>query len=663
MSQTKPNTGNEIMVLMDSEFPENRSPWRTRAGSFPDSSVRTDSLNTSLSRVPRTRTGRTLQNALHSKKVKVNPLRVLFRLIRVAAYLAVFYLGSLRYLWMRLTGAERLTEEDREIRDAIRFQELLERLGGVFIKVGQQLSQRPDFLSPVYCNRLERFLKDVGKEIPMADVEAVVKRQTGQTIAETFSYFNSEPIGKASVSCVYYARLETGEEVAVKVRRPDIEKSFTADLKALKLVLHLIEFLTIWRPGMTKNFRNELERVLTDELDFLQEARNQEIFRTYLKRHKKLNVTAPKVYYEYSSSELMVSEYVWAAYPMTMIIKAVEDNDECVLADLRRDRINPKKLAKQLVRSRFYSFHECPLFHGDPHPENILVRPDNEIVMIDFGACGVFSERDRNQMWHLNRYYASENVAGMVNMVIGMMEPIEPVRGLYQFKKDLIDEWWKGFYGIKSKHAEGWERSSIFLWSVYFKLVRENQIPLGRNVVRMIRATLLYDTVASRLYPKINVFREFEKYRDDFARRTRRRIQECAMRQILCGPDDSNYVRLQQLSRIGDGLIYKAQRFLEDPGFSFQAVAGKVYSAIRSFVRLAALCGALLISGAVLAGTYIIVTKPGWNPFRSQSGVIDAIRKPGWFLLSLAVFWFISSAVMVVAYGRRVYLRFGDLDD
>src|ERR1043165_2299933 len=132
MSQTKPNTGNEIMVLMDSEFPENRSPWRTRAGSFPDSSVRTDSLNTSLSRVPRTRTGRTLQNALHSKKVKVNPLRVLFRLIRVAAYLAVFYLGSLRYLWMRLTGAERLTEEDREIRDAIRFKELLERLVGVF---------------------------------------------------------------------------------------------------------------------------------------------------------------------------------------------------------------------------------------------------------------------------------------------------------------------------------------------------------------------------------------------------------------------------------------------------------------------------------------------------------------------------------------------------
>jgi predicted unusual protein kinase regulating ubiquinone biosynthesis (AarF/ABC1/UbiB family) len=644
--------------LTEDPFPGDARPWRSRAGSSIRDPQLTDSLDIDRSHSPYTRNGRTFEAALRSKEIKVNRLWVLLRLFRIALYFSYFYLGSLRY---RFGG---LTKDERHEREAPRFRELLEELGGVFIKVGQQLSQRPDILPPAYCVQLQDFLKDIEEQIPLSEVEATIKRQTGKTIAEAFSSFNPDPIGSASVSCVYRANLPAGEEVAVKVRRPGIEKKFAADLKALKWVLHLMEFLTIWRPGMTRNLRVELERLLFEELDFLIEARYQEIFRRYLKRNKKLKVTAPKVYHEYSSSELMVSEFV-RAYKMTEIIEAVETNDEEKLEELRRDRIKPKKLAKQLVRSRYYSFHECPLFHGDPHPANILVRPGNQIVMVDFGACGVFSEKDRNQMWHLNRYYASENVAGMVNMVIGIMEPVDPVNGIYQFRKDLTDEWWKGFYGIKSKHAAGWERSSVFLWLKYFELVRKHQIPIGRNVVRMVRATLLYDTVAARLNPKINVFKEFEKYRDDFARRTRRRIEECAIRQLICGPDDSNFVKLQQIADVSNDLLYRVQRFLQDPQFSFAAIAGKIYSAIRSFVRLFLLCGGLLMAGAVLVGTYLGVSNPTWSWWRASTETLStALQTPGgWFVTAVALLCFLSAAMMVFAYGRRVYLRFGDLDD
>lgn len=658
MSQTRPSRGDEILVLTEDRFLDGPKHQRPIAENSWDGRTLTASSEFASGRPRPMRTGRTLREALRSKEIKVSRLWVLVRLSRIAFYFTQFYLGSLR------NRLDRVPDEDREVRDGKRFRELLEQLKGVFIKVGQQLSQRPDILPVAYCNELQDFLEDIGDKIPFSEVEAAVKRRTGKTIAETFLYFDPDPIGSASVSCVYKAYLHNGKEVAVKVRRPGIEWAFTADLRALKWILYLVEFLTIWRPGMTCNLRVELERLLIEELDFLNEARYQEIFRTYLKRHKKLKVTAPKVYYEYSSSELMVSEYV-NAYKMTDIIQAVEEKDEGFLAVLRNDRICPKKLAKQLVRSRYYSFHECPLFHGDPHPANILVRPDNQIVMIDFGACGVFSEKDRNQMWHLNRYYASANVAGMVNMVIGIMEPVDPVRGLYQFRKDLTDAWWQGFYGIKSKHAEGWERSSVFLWLKYFELVQKHQIPIGRNVVRMVRATLLYDTVAARLHPKINVFREFEKYRDDVARRTRRRIQECAIRQLICGPDDSNYVRLKQLSDIGDNLIYRAQRFLEDPQFSFSAITGKIYSAVRSFVRLSLLCGGLLLSGAAVVGTFLFVSeyRPPWWP-ELPNAISTAPQTPGsWVLITAAVIWFLSSAVMVFSYGRRVYLRFGDLDD
>ena len=654
MSQVEPRRSDEILVWPEDSFPnDSTSVSLVDRNSSADPALR-NSFNGPPHRLGFARSGRTLHAALRSSEVKVNQVWVLIRLVRIALYFAYFYLGTLRH---RLEGR---TQDERDVLNAPRFRRLMEELGGVFIKIGQQLSQRPDVLPLAYCDELRDLLKDVGERIPLPAVEAAIKRRTGKTITETFSYFNPDPIGSASVSCVYEATLYTGEDVAVKVRRPGIEKAFTADLKALKWVLHLVEFLTIWRPGMTGNLRVELERLLFEELDFLLEARYQEIFRRYLKRNKKLKVTAPKVYYDYSSSEVIVSELIKNNYKMTDIIKAVEENDEEYLALLTRNRICPKKLAKQLVRSRYYTFHQCPLFHGDPHPANILVLPDNHIVMIDFGACGVFSERDRNQMWHLNRYYASENVAGMVNMVIGIMEPVDPVRGLYQFRKDLTDAWWKGFYGIKSKHAEGWERSSVFLWLTYFQLVRKHQIPIGRNVVRMVRATLLYDTVAARLYPKINVFREFEKYRDEVARQTRRRIEACAIRQLIRGPDDSNFMKFQQISEVSNDILYRVQRYLSDPNFSFAAVAGKVYSAIRSFVRLFLLVGGLLIAGAVMVGTFILFRNSYWQTLMTR---MSSITSGEWFVTAVAVFWFLSALVMVGAYGRRVYLRFGDLDD
>ncbi len=603
--------------------------------------------------------GRTVQAALKKDPVRVSIGWVLIRLIRTAFLSTRFYFG---WLWHRL---QRLEDEVREQRNAEQFRELLQRLGGVFIKLGQQLSQRADVLSPVYCEELLRLLDEIDEEIPFADVETVITRSTGKSIFEIFQQFDPKPIGSASVSCVYRAYLKTGEEVAVKVRRPGIARTFAADLTGLKWVFRLLEILTIWRPGISRNFRNELTDLLFEELDFLKEARYQELFRRYLKRRKKLKVTAPKVYHEYSSSELMVSEFVHAR-KMQHILEAVEQGDDQYLDELASDGIEPKKLAKHLVRSRYYSFHECPLFHGDPHPANILVRPNNEIVMIDFGACGVFSERDRNLMWQLNRYYSRENVAGMVDMVISIMEPVDPARGLYQFRKDLKDAWWEGFYAIKSKHAEGWERSSVFLWLKFFQLVREHEIPIPTNVVRMVRATLLYDTVAARLYPEINVFKEFEKYADDVAKRVRRRIEKCAIRQLMLGPDDENFLKLQQIADVANGMLFRAQKFLDDHDFDFAEIAGKVYSAIRSVVRAVGLIvavGAAALLLGFLHELYQARVTSGWGPFRLLKYLAAPLTSNGPFLTTLAAIWFVLAILFLGVCARRIYLRFGDVDD
>jgi hypothetical protein len=168
--------------------------------------------------------------------------------------------------------------------------------------------------------------------------------------------------------------------------------------------------------------------------------------------------------------------------------------------------------------------------------------------------------------------------------------------------------------------------------------------------------------VAAQLYPKINVFKEFQKYSADVARRTHREIVKCAVRQLIEGPDDQNFVKLQQIAQVGNGFLNWAQRLLEDPRFNFAAVAGKIYAAIRSFARFLLLTGSLATSvGLIYVGTYVYINfdklKPEW------SGRLADVTPAGWFFITAAVVWFLLTVGMLLAYGRRVYLRFGDLDD
>lgn len=607
------------------------------------------------------------QALLRSTEVKVNRAWVFFRLLRLLFFAALFWAGV---VWHRMTMKN---VEERQKVDADRFRRLLLFLGGVMIKVGQQLSQRPDVLPPAYCDELRTLLDELPIIINERDVRAAIMRQTRQTVEENFAEFNFIPVGSASVSCVYRARLPEGDEVAVKIRRPQILEQFTADLDAINWLFFLLEFLTVWRPGTTRHIRYELRDLLLEELDFRREARYQELFRRYHNRRKKLKVTAPKIYYHLSGEEVMVSQFV-TGRKVSEIIEALERDDQDYIAALRADKIDPKTVAKHLVRSRYYSFHECPLFHGDPHPSNILVQPNNKVIMLDFGACGVFSQRDRNLMWQMNHYYSRDDVGGMVNMVLLLMEPIHPIN-IHPFKRDLLDAWWTGFYGIKSNHAQWWERSSLRLWLRFFELIRKYKIPIPRNMVRMIRATLLYDTVAARLYAKINVFKEFEKYADDVARRARRDIIRSVTRQLLTGPDDSHFLRFREIMDIGDDVLVRVRRFLDNQDFTFQELAGKVYSAIRAIVRLVMLSvgAAVIIGGVALVLRVFEVLKPNsWNPLRA----FDAdfiLTAPKWdfanmpysfgALQIMVLIWLFVTSVFIVSYVRRIYLRFGDVDD
>ena len=193
-------------------------------------------------------------------------------------------------------------------RSAVRFRETLERTGGSFIKIGQQLSLRADLLPYAYCAELSKLL-DRTNPIPTSQAIDVIERSLGLPLSAIFESFDPNPIGSASLACVYQARLKTGEHVAVKVRRPGIGRLIAADLRALDWLLVVAETMALIRPGMTTQFRRELGKMLIAELNFRTEARYNEMFRIRTQKDGD-GITAPHVYFRYCTDEVLVNELV-----------------------------------------------------------------------------------------------------------------------------------------------------------------------------------------------------------------------------------------------------------------------------------------------------------------------------------------------------------------
>jgi ubiquinone biosynthesis protein len=182
------------------------------------------------------------------------------------------WLGAFLY-FQRSTFMDKLHGRDSIAQRALHLRETFEKIGGTFVKIGQQMSSRLDMLPMQYCQELANML-DNFPPFPTEQAIATIERSTGKKLDDIFLAFDPEPIGSASIACVYQAILrDTGQKVAVKVRRPNIHELFEQDFRVIDFLTGLIETLTIVRPGFTENLRQEIRSSLSSELDFRREAR------------------------------------------------------------------------------------------------------------------------------------------------------------------------------------------------------------------------------------------------------------------------------------------------------------------------------------------------------------------------------------------------------
>ncbi|MGF6148145.1 Probable ubiquinone biosynthesis protein UbiB [Kingella potus] len=265
----------------------------------------------------------------------------------------------------------------------VRLRLALEELGPVFVKFGQVLSTRPDLIPYAYAEELAKLQDKVppfDADLARRQIEAALGRPPEQLYAE----FATVPVAAASVAQVHRARLHSGEEVAVKVLRPDILPVIEQDLALLRFCAGWAERLfTDGKRLRPREVVDEFDKYLHDELDLLREAANCSQLGRNFKDSPMLAV--PKVFYDYCARDVLTIEWMDGT--------PVSD-----LPALRAQGTDLPKLAEYGVEIFFTQVFRDGFFHADMHPGNILVAPGNRYIALDFGIVGSLTDYDKRYL-------------------------------------------------------------------------------------------------------------------------------------------------------------------------------------------------------------------------------------------------------------------------
>jgi ubiquinone biosynthesis protein len=284
------------------------------------------------------------------------------------------------YLWIRFRSrfhSEAWIEHHLRqvhLRNARRIEHTIIGLQGLFIKVGQLISIMTNFLPEEFRRELEG-LQDAVPPRPYRDIEERFVEELGKTPDELFAHFERRPIASASIGQVHLARLHDGAKVAVKVQYPDIEEIVRRDLNTLRRIFRIVEWFIPYQ-GLEELYR-EIRAIVMEELDYRAEAENAA--RIAANFEGRTDIAFPRVVAELSTARVLVTHFE----------PGVKITDKVGTKGLGLDR---GQLARQVVEMYCQQIFTDGIYHADPHPGNLLVRPSTDgkgpptIVFLDFGA-------------------------------------------------------------------------------------------------------------------------------------------------------------------------------------------------------------------------------------------------------------------------------------
>lgn len=388
--------------------------------------------------------------------------------------------------WLAMRDGKMVTEFTRYER--IRM--VCEELGTTYIKFAQIASNRPDLLPDELIAELQGF-QDQVKPVPFSEIKKVLEEELKRPVEQMFSKVESKPIASASMAQVHRATLKTGEIVALKIQRPDIEDTIEADIVILKQLAGIVEHnfpkLQSFQP---LDLVNMFEKSIRKELKFNIEASNLSRFAESFEGNTDIHV--PRLYPEFCTNRVLCMEF----------INGVKCTD---LKALEKIGMTGPELAIKGINLYFTQVFDHGFFHADPHPGNIFILPDKKVCFIDYGMMGTVVDSDKEMLGDLLLAIYDRDPEALRKALLRFSTD-ENVIDQKELEYDIL-EFLSEYTGTSIDQIEGEQVLKALNALFYLYKVR-----IPPNLLLLLKALVIIEGVGLTLDPKYNIIQNIEPF-------------------------------------------------------------------------------------------------------------------------------------------------------
>lgn len=363
-------------------------------------------------------------------------------------------------------------------------------LGPTFVKLAQILSNRPDIIPEGLVKELEK-LQDRVPPFEFEKAKRIIEREIGLTLEDVFEEFDEKPLASASIGQVHRAKLRTGEDVVVKIQRPDVADLIERDLSIIKDVVHRADrYLKKQGVLQADEVVRAFERGMQKELDYRNEARNLERFRATYKNRTDFYI--PRPYREFSTERVLIMEFVSGC--------KITD-----IAQLKKWDLSPAKIVEQGMDIYLTQIFEFGYFHGDPHPGNILVQEDGTIVLLDFGMIGQLMKKDKYAFAGVFIAMSKSDAREMANQLLKLAveHNVTDMRQFVYDLNDLIEDY---------AHLDVSESSIQDVIQRLQKIMFDYHITVPSGIFIIFRAFAILEGIGKKMHPDFKTYEFIKPY-------------------------------------------------------------------------------------------------------------------------------------------------------
>jgi len=372
----------------------------------------------------------------------------------------------------------------KRLSQAERIRLALEELGPTFIKLGQLLSTR-SFLVPAELVEELAKLQDEVSPLPFEKIRDYVETELGGELVEKFAEFQNEAIASASIAQAHRARTHDGQEVVLKIRRPEVARIIATDLDILSDIANLMDkYIPESRQFDPVGVVRELSQTTKRELDFYNEGRSIEIFAKNMQGFEYVYI--PTVFWEFTTNKILTTEF----------IDGTKISD---IESLRQSGCDLKFISQVGGRFILKQIFEDGFFHADPHPGNIFIRDNNTIAPVDFGMMGRLDDYLMEQVSDLLIAAVQKDADLIIRVLInlGALSDDQDVRTLRVDITSFIDR----YYGVSLKKI-----NMQNIVTDVFEVVTRHQLRTPSNLLLLMKTLGTYEDLARKLDPEFDIF-------------------------------------------------------------------------------------------------------------------------------------------------------------